>query len=550
MLKESIFITLDSMKKHLLRMKPTNILVLQEGESNYIKECQKALIQKKIITMWSAMPFKVAGHPVDNREQINLYREILNKLPLYDVIIIPYIPQSYDSYSILELLSTLLNHVIKAIFLIEPINKKGVYHERLFPTLFNKLNYKYSTYQLEEQVINFYMFSPAVTHPILALDEVPELHLCKKKFKVGYWLPHTTLTGGLKTFLEQIRQMKKRGHEVIVYRRGEVGESVLPKWCDLDEKLDTSKCILITKEGYIDEFIEDDIEFLIIASIAQLRNIRDFTRRPIILWEKGFANLFGEFSNLSFEYRYIRSNMEQIYSLPIHIFSVSPVIQEILKYRYGRNTFVLPNGINTDFYKPNYLKIYRIDSEVKILLIGNPDRKLKGFELSFKLLDRLFDDRVSFNVQWISQKEQPKLQKPYKIEYSIAPTQRQLAQYYRNADILLSTSVCEAFSMPPLEAMASGIAVVATNNGGIMSYGENGKNAMICSLGDEEEIYDALYRVATDRRFREQLGKEGRNTALLFDYNKVVERLECLLYSVYCYWYKAEGEKNEAITKP
>lgn len=46
-------------------------------------------------------------------------------------------------------------------------------------------------------------------------------------------------------------------------------------------------------------------------------------------------------------------------------------------------------------------------------------------------------------------------------------TQGEMAQWYRSLDVYLSTSCSEGFQMPPLEAMACGIPVIATRAGAI-----------------------------------------------------------------------------------
>ena len=45
-----------------------------------------------------------------------------------------------------------------------------------------------------------------------------------------------------------------------------------------------------------------------------------------------------------------------------------------------------------------------------------------------------------------------------------------LADYYANADVFVHPNPKEPFGIAPLEAMASGVPVVAPNSGGILSY--------------------------------------------------------------------------------
>src|SRR6202044_73830 len=48
-----------------------------------------------------------------------------------------------------------------------------------------------------------------------------------------------------------------------------------------------------------------------------------------------------------------------------------------------------------------------------------------------------------------------------------------LADYYANADVFVHPNPREPFGIAPLEAMASGLALVAPNSGGVTSYAES-----------------------------------------------------------------------------
>ena len=54
-----------------------------------------------------------------------------------------------------------------------------------------------------------------------------------------------------------------------------------------------------------------------------------------------------------------------------------------------------------------------------------------------------------------------------------------LADYYANADVFVHPNPKEPFGIAPLEAMASGVPVVAPNSGGILSYATD-ENLWMC----------------------------------------------------------------------
>jgi len=86
------------------------------------------------------------------------------------------------------------------------------------------------------------------------------------------------------------------------------------------------------------------------------------------------------------------------------------------------------------------------------------------------------------------------------------------AAVLRAADVLVQPSHYEAFPLTVLEAMASGLAVVASLVGGLRDYLVDGENALTCPPRDAEALRRALQRVTTDPILRERLAASGPRT--------------------------------------
>jgi glycosyltransferase involved in cell wall biosynthesis len=80
-----------------------------------------------------------------------------------------------------------------------------------------------------------------------------------------------------------------------------------------------------------------------------------------------------------------------------------------------------------------------------------------------------------------------------------------LSGYYANADVFVHPNPKEPFGIAPLEAMASGVATVAPNAGGILSYATN-ENAWLVENTREASTdrlfatYDKIYEDFQNRR--------------------------------------------------
>jgi glycosyltransferase involved in cell wall biosynthesis len=89
-----------------------------------------------------------------------------------------------------------------------------------------------------------------------------------------------------------------------------------------------------------------------------------------------------------------------------------------------------------------------------------------------------------------------------------------LAARYRAADVCVFPSTWdEPFGLVPVEAMASGIPVVATGTGGSAEFLADGVNCLLYEPGNPAALADAVRRVAGDATLRHRLVHGGRETA-------------------------------------
>jgi glycosyltransferase involved in cell wall biosynthesis len=86
-----------------------------------------------------------------------------------------------------------------------------------------------------------------------------------------------------------------------------------------------------------------------------------------------------------------------------------------------------------------------------------------------------------------------------------------LADYYANADIFVHPNPREPFGIAPLEAMASGLSLVAPNSGGVASYA-NETNAWL-ALPDAEAFVKAIREIRLYPEEARRRTAEGLRTA-------------------------------------
>lgn len=105
--------------------------------------------------------------------------------------------------------------------------------------------------------------------------------------------------------------------------------------------------------------------------------------------------------------------------------------------------------------------------------------------------------------------------------------QRNPFPYVKAADMLLSTSGYEGFSLVICEAMALGVPVVATKTAGPMEILDNDKYGLLCEH-DDESIYQAVKRMYEDERLRRHYNEVGKERVKEFS----VERTMASVYDL------------------
>lgn len=86
----------------------------------------------------------------------------------------------------------------------------------------------------------------------------------------------------------------------------------------------------------------------------------------------------------------------------------------------------------------------------------------------------------------------------------------EVPRYYRAADVFVMPSRYELFGMVMLEAMASGVPVVATEFGGPPEVITDGETGLLIDPVDIAELADAIAELATDPERRRRMGAAAR----------------------------------------
>jgi len=133
----------------------------------------------------------------------------------------------------------------------------------------------------------------------------------------------------------------------------------------------------------------------------------------------------------------------------------------------------------------------RTEREIDLVVIGQP--KVKGRVAS--TMDRLGLNDIVTTISGVSDEE--------------------LARLYGEAEVAIVPSLYEGFSLPAIEAMSCGVAVVATTGGALPEVvGVSGETGLLVEPNDPDALVGAIRQLLDDAELRARLGANGRRRVM------------------------------------
>lgn len=212
----------------------------------------------------------------------------------------------------------------------------------------------------------------------------------------------------------------------------------------------------------------------------------------------------------------IRPKVERVYIGATRPSELNAERKEFLREKYNlAHSFVVGIVGRIEEGKGQYLvlealeKLLESSLDVKVLVVGHAmdDAYLKA--LTKQLLDKNIDKRVVFTG-----------------------FTREVQELMQVCDTIVLATKRETFGLVLIEAMAAGIAVVASDSGGPLEIIEDGRSGLLFKTGDSSDLALKL-QTLFDPRLKLSLAKNGQLRALeMFDdkrqFHEVLESLNSL----------------------
>jgi glycosyltransferase involved in cell wall biosynthesis len=216
--------------------------------------------------------------------------------------------------------------------------------------------------------------------------------------------------------------------------------------------------------------------------------------------------------------------VDATYRLPLAKIVISTWLRDVMRERFDSDAEVLVTPVDRALF--HRVPVQVTTSRPRVLMLHH-EYAWKGVSEGLAAVTRVKALvpglwLVGFGVR------APRERRSYD-EFHVNPAQTALAALYSGCDVYLCPSWDEGLGMPPMEAMACGVALVTYDNGGCRDYARDGETALVAPRRDAAALTAALARLATDPALRARIGAAGMaHVTTAFVWDRSVARLAAL----------------------
>lgn len=217
---------------------------------------------------------------------------------------------------------------------------------------------------------------------------------------------------------------------------------------------------------------------------------------------------------------------------------VSQHLENVVKSIYPlARTHIIPMGCWTSNFNSKYRKenYFHQNGKTVILFVGRLAEK-KGVTYLIQAMNNVdaklvivgsgpLENQLHMQAKTLGDK----------IEFLGSKTHEQLKEIYASADIFVAPSITakdgdqEGFGLVILEAMASGLPVVASNSGGIVDIISNNKNGFLVEEKDVNALSNILQRLSKDEKLREEYSLKSEESVKQWDYDTISKKYKNII---------------------
>ncbi len=198
---------------------------------------------------------------------------------------------------------------------------------------------------------------------------------------------------------------------------------------------------------------------------------------------------------------------------------------------------IVPAGVDKNSFKDLPHK-WSNKTRVKVLFVGNL-RKIKNPKIILEALKKL--KQYEFNIELIMIGTGPLYEalKVFCNQYDLTNVifipqvpHKNLHQYYKKADLFVMPSLSEGTPLALLDAMASGLPIIASKIGGISDLIKNNYNGILIEPTNIDLLVDKIKYLIENPEIAEKLGKNAQKSSNLISWD-IITKNHIAIYQRY-----------------
>ena len=229
-------------------------------------------------------------------------------------------------------------------------------------------------------------------------------------------------------------------------------------------------------------------------------------------------------------YKFITPLIKKIWKDAAEVIANSQGLKELaLKSNPKQKIGTIYNGIDTEKFKPNPK-----NNDTFIITPGASRlTSRKGLVYLIKAVDKLSKkyQQLELKIMGDGEGERARLEEIVdklnlrgRVVFLGRIPREKTFSYYQEADVFVLPSLNEGMSNAMLEALATGLPILATDTGGSKELIMEGENGYIIEMKNAQDIADKLEKIINDFELKKKMGEASRKKALEMSWEKVAKK--------------------------
>ena len=233
-------------------------------------------------------------------------------------------------------------------------------------------------------------------------------------------------------------------------------------------------------------------------------------------------------------YYYGRPFLRRYFNRLHALIAVSSPARDFISRYFDGDYRIVPNGIDCSRFNPDLEPVAgaRTSGQATVLFVGRLESR-KGFPTLLEAYGMVRRTRSDVRLvvvgdgpmRWGYERQAEALGIP-DVQFCGFVGEELIARYYASADMFCAPATGgESFGIVLLEAMASGVAVLASSIPGFSQVVEHGRDGLLVTPKLPEEWAGAIARLLDDAPLRRAMGRAGLRKAQMYDWSHVVDEV-------------------------